>query len=77
LGLWEKNVLGRIQSRGAECFIAMLLIVFAVAALNVAVQFSGSEEFELGPGAMPVIYAEGSLVFAGVLAIWQSQKRPL
>jgi hypothetical protein len=69
-------MLRRIQSLNVERFIALLLIVFAVAELYAAMQLSVSEEFTLGPGALPVIYAVGLLIFAGILAVWPSQKSP-
>jgi hypothetical protein len=69
---------GRLQTLGAERFIALLLIIFAAAELYGAVQLSLSEEFTLGPGALPVIYAVGLLIFAVTLAIWPSQNaRPI
>ncbi|HVZ01676.1 MAG TPA: tripartite tricarboxylate transporter TctB family protein [Dongiaceae bacterium] len=69
-------MLGRVQSLGAERLIALLLIIFAVAELYAALQLSVSAEFTLGPGAMPVIYSVGLLIFALVLAIWPAQKAP-
>jgi hypothetical protein len=69
-------MLRRAQWLGAERSIALLLIAFAVAELYAALQLSVSEEFTLGPGAMPVIYSVAVLVFAGMLAIWPSQEAP-
>ena len=67
-------MLRRIWLLGAERFIALLLVAFAMAELYAALQLSLSEEFTLGPGAMPVIYSVALLIFAGILAIWPSQK---
>jgi small-conductance mechanosensitive channel len=68
-------MLGRIASLGAERFIALLLGVFAVVELSSAVHLPVSEEFTLGPGAMPLIYGVGLLIFAAIPAIRPSQKR--
>ena len=66
----------QIQLMGAERFVALLLIVFSVAELYAAMKLSLTEEFTLGPGALPVIYAVGLLIFAGMMAAWPSQKAP-
>jgi hypothetical protein len=67
-------MLGRITSLGIERLVALLLIVFAIAELYEAFQLPVSEEFTLGPGAMPVIYGLGLLIFAGILAVTASRK---
>ena len=51
-----------------------LLIAFGAAELYSATKLSLSQEFTLGPGALPVIYSVGLLIFAGMLAIWPSQE---
>lgn len=66
---------GRIAGLGAERFVALLLGVFAVIELSSAVHLPVSEEFTLGPGAMPLIYGAGLLIFAAILAIRPTQKR--
>jgi hypothetical protein len=72
----EKNMLRRIQTLSVERFIAALLVVFALIELYGALQLSVSEEFTLGPGALPVVYGVGLIIFAGILLIWPSQKAP-
>jgi hypothetical protein len=72
----EQNMIGRVQTLSAERVIALLLIVFSVAELYGALHLSVSAEFTLGPGAMPLIYSIGLLIFATVLAIWPAQKAP-
>lgn len=74
--LGTQSLTSRMQSLGSERFIALLLIAFAVAQLYGAMQLSLSEEFTLGPGALPVIYSIGLLIFSGWLAISPSQKAP-
>jgi small-conductance mechanosensitive channel len=63
----------RIASLGAERLVALLLAVFAVAELYSASHLAVNEEFTLGPGAMPLIYGVGLLIFAGILAIRPSE----
>lgn len=66
----------RIQSFGAERFTALLLIIFAVTEFYGAMQLSMSEQFTLGPGALPAIYSVGLLIFSTVLLIQPSRKAP-
>lgn len=72
--LSAESLAARIQSLGAERLIALLVIAFAIVEFYAAMQLSMTEEFTLGPGAMPAIYAAGLLVFATVLLIQPSPK---
>lgn len=69
-------MLGRIRSLGLERGIAALLFIFGLIELYGATHLSVSEEFTLGPGALPIIYAVGLLIFAGILALWPAKKAP-
>jgi Tripartite tricarboxylate transporter TctB family len=67
-------MLEKIRALDIERFVALLLGVFAIAELTQAMQLSIYEEFTLGPGAMPLIYGVGLLVFAVLLGLTASQK---
>src|SRR5262245_27906816 len=69
-------MLGRIRSLGLERCIAVLIFIFGLIELYGATHLSVSEEFTLGPGALPIIYAVGLLIFAGILALWPGKKAP-
>jgi hypothetical protein len=69
-------MLRRIQLLGIERFIAALLVIFALIELYGALHLSVSEEFTLGPGALPVIYAVGLVIFAGILVVSPGKKAP-
>jgi hypothetical protein len=60
-------MLARIASIRVEFFVALLLVVFALVEMFGALELSMSEEFTIGPGAMPLIYSAGLLLFAGAL----------
>lgn len=64
----------RIQALGFERLTALMLITFAVIELYGAMQLSMSEEFTLGPGAMPAIYATGLLIFSLLMLIQPTRK---
>jgi hypothetical protein len=67
-------MLEKIRALDIERFVALLLGVFAIAELTQAMQLSIYEEFTLGPGAMPLIYGVGLLIFAVLLGITASPK---
>jgi hypothetical protein len=67
-------MLTKIKALDIERFVALLLGVFAVVELTQAVQLSTYEEFTLGPGAMPLIYGVGLLIFSILLAVTASPK---
>lgn len=67
-------MLARIRALDVERFVALLLAIFAIAQLTQALQLPLSEEFTLGPGAMPLIYGLGLLIFAVLLALTASPK---
>ena len=70
----ELDHAGRIRALDVERFVALLLAIFAIAQLTQALQLPLGEEFTLGPGAAPLIYALGLLIFAGLLALTASPK---
>jgi Tripartite tricarboxylate transporter TctB family len=67
----------KIGSLGAERLVALALMIFAVAELYAASRLAVTEEFTLGPGAMPLIYGVGLLIFASVLAARPQNGAPL
>jgi hypothetical protein len=67
-------MLEKIRALDIERFVALLLGVFAIAELTQAMQLSIYEEFTLGPGAMPLIYGVGLLIFAVLLGLTASPK---
>lgn len=67
----------KIGSLGAERLVALTLMIFAVAELYAASHLALTEEFTLGPGAMPLIYGVGLLIFASVLAARPQKGTPL
>jgi hypothetical protein len=64
----------RLQSLGAERLTALMLITFAVVEFYGAMQLSMSEEFTLGPGAMPAIYSSALLIFSFLMLIQPTRK---
>jgi hypothetical protein len=60
-------MLARITSIRVEFFVALLLAVFALVEMYGALELPMAEEFTIGPGAMPLIYSAGLLLFAGAL----------
>lgn len=69
-------MLKQIRTLNIERFICGVLVVFALLQLYGASQLPVSEEFTLGPGALPIIYSVGVVVFAGILLIWPTKKAP-
>ena len=69
-------MLKQIRTLNIERFIAGVLVVFALVELYGAMQLSVAEEFTLGPGALPIIYSVGVVIFAGILFIWPTKKAP-
>lgn len=69
-------MLKQIRTLNIERFIAGVLVVFALVELYGATQLSVAEEFTLGPGALPIIYSLGVVMFAGILFIWPTKKAP-
>jgi hypothetical protein len=67
-------MLARLSGLDVERFVALVLAIFAVAELTQALQLPLSEEFTLGPGAMPLIYGVGLLIFAVALGLTASPK---
>jgi hypothetical protein len=67
-------MLEKIRALEIERFVALLLGVFAIAELTQAMQLSIYEEFTLGPGAMPLTYGVGLLIFAVLLGVTASPK---
>ncbi len=69
-------MLKQIRVLGIERVICGVLAVFALFEFYGATQLSVSEEFTLGPGALPLIYSAGVFIFAGILLIWPTKKAP-
>ncbi len=68
-------MLARITSLRVEFLVALLLAVFAVVEMIGAIELPMGEEFTIGPGAMPLIYSVGLLLFAGYLLYTSRPKR--
>ena len=60
-------MLEKISGLDVERIVALVLVIFSIAELTQALQLPLSEEFTLGPGAMPVFYGAGLLIFAVLL----------
>lgn len=72
-------MLKQIRTLNVERFIAGVLVAFALIELYGATRLSITEEFTLGPGALPIIYAAAVVIFAGILLIRPTKKatRPI
>jgi len=69
-------MLKQLKALGAERFVSLLLITFSVAEIYAALQLSMTEEFTLGPGALPLIYASGLLIFSCIMGLTPTEKEP-
>jgi Tripartite tricarboxylate transporter TctB family len=67
-------MLARIAFLRVEFLVAVLLVVFALVEMVGSLELHMGEEFTLGPGAMPLIYSTGLLIFAGLL-LWTSRPK--
>ncbi len=64
-----------LRNLGVERFVALVLIVLAVVELFAIWKLPLGAEFTLGPGAMPLIYAVGLLLFATVLFLRTDRRK--
>jgi hypothetical protein len=71
-----RNMNRTLSPFSAETFVAALLVVFAVAQIYAAAHLHMSEDYTLGPGAMPIIYSIGLLMFSGYLLVDAVKKGP-
>lgn len=53
----------------AISIVSGLLVIFAVAQIYAALHLSVAEDYTLGPGALPIIYSVGLLLFSGYLLV--------
>jgi hypothetical protein len=66
----------RLYPLNAEVTVSFLLVAFAAAELYAALRLPMTEEFTLGPGALPSIYAVGLLLFSVTLFVRSVRKAP-
>jgi len=62
-----------LRNIGIERLVALILVLFAIAELYAARRLALSAEFTLGPGATPMIYGFGLLVFSFILLLRPSR----
>lgn len=60
-------MLSRLAALRVDFIVALFLMVFALVEMVGSLELHMGEEFTLGPGAMPLIYSSGLLIFAGIL----------
>jgi hypothetical protein len=60
-------MLARLTSLRVDFLVALLLVVFALVEMIGSFELHLGEEFTLGPGALPLAYSCGLLIFAGIL----------
>jgi hypothetical protein len=68
-------MLARLTSLRVDFLVALLLVVFALVEMVGSFDLHLGEEFTLGPGALPLAYSCGLLIFAAILLYTSRPKR--
>jgi len=57
---------GRSSQLTATSVVSASLLIFAIAEIYAASRLSVTEDYTLGPGALPIIYSVGLFIFSGI-----------